>query len=140
LNKGNQTFLNQDNNANIKNDVDAKAKTGNNDASYNTGGDSIIVTGNATTNVGVQNKANANFATIGGGNGGAGGSSVRVTGNGAFSDNNVNLDNASAIVLDQSNNARIRMISMQKLTQAKTVKLSTPAVKTQLRPAMQTQT
>jgi hypothetical protein len=107
LNKANQTFLNQDNNANIKNNVDAKANTGKNDASYNTGGDSIIVTGDARTNVAVDNKANVNFATIGGGNGSEG-SSVRVTGNGAFSDSDVTLDNSSAIVLDQSNNARIR--------------------------------
>jgi hypothetical protein len=109
LNKANQTFLNQDNNANIKNDVDAKAKTGDNDASYNTGGDTKIVTGNAGTLTLVNNTANANFATIGGGNGnGNGGSSVKISGNGAWSDSDVNLNDASAIVLDQSNNARIR--------------------------------
>jgi len=107
LNKANQTFLNQDNNANIKNDVDAKANTGKNDASYNTGGDTIIKTGDAKTVTYVDNKANANFATIGGGNG-SNGSSVKISGNGAWSDSDVNLDNSSAIVLDQSNNAKIR--------------------------------
>jgi hypothetical protein len=107
LNKANETFLNQTNDANIVNDVNATAKTGKNDASYNTGGDTIIVTGDAKTNVDVNNKANANFATIGGGNGQVDGSSVKIKGNGAYSDNNVALDNASAIVLGQSNNADI---------------------------------
>jgi hypothetical protein len=107
LNKANETFLNQANDAYIANDVNATAKTGGNDASYNTGGDTIIVTGDAKTKVDVDNKANANFATIGGSNGHEDGSSVKIKGNGAYSDNNVALDNASAIVLDQYNNADI---------------------------------
>src|SRR5204862_486379 len=45
------------------------------------------------------------IATVGGSNGGAGGSSVTISGNGAFSDNDVALTQASAVVLDQSNNA-----------------------------------
>jgi hypothetical protein len=110
LNKGNSVFLNQDNNANIKNDVDANANTGKNDAGYNTGGDTIIVSGNARNDVTVNNRANANFATIGGGNGSVAGngSSVRVVGNGAFSDSDVTLNGGSAVVLDQYNHANIK--------------------------------
>jgi len=107
LNKENSVFLNQTNNANILNDVNAKANTGKNDNSFNTGGDAVTVTGNATTNVKVANKANANDATIGGGNGAGDPSSITITGNGAFSENGVAMNQASAVVLDQSNVANL---------------------------------
>lgn len=108
LNKENEVFVNQDNDANIRNHVDANAKTGGNDAGFNTGGDVKINTGFAFTNVTVDNKANANFAKIGGGHGDSDGSSVKIKGNGAYSDSNVDLNEASAIVLDQDNDADIR--------------------------------
>ncbi|MBA3724256.1 MAG: hypothetical protein H0W89_05215 [Candidatus Levybacteria bacterium] len=100
--------LNQDNNANVKNYVDANAKTGGNDSKFNTGGDSAIFTGDAVTVVDVMTKANANVATIGGGNGAAGNSSVTIDGNGAFSDNDVDLSQNSAVVLNQDNVANIK--------------------------------
>lgn len=100
-------FLNQDNNANFVNNVNANANTGKNDNSFNTGGESIVVTGNATTNVSVNNEANKNWAVIGGGNGSNGGSSVTISGNGAFSENGVALAENSAVVLDQVNSANI---------------------------------
>ncbi len=105
--KDNLVSVSQENDADIDNYVDAKANTGKNDSSFNTGGDSIIVTGDAETNVTVDNKANANLASIGGGTGTSNGSWVNVTGNGAFSDNDVDLNLGSAVVLDQYNNADI---------------------------------
>ena len=104
----NSVFLNQNNDANFRNNVTANSSTGKNDSSFNTGGSTVIVTGNAADNVTVNNKANANIATIGGANGGsAGGSSVVVSGNGALSQNAVDLANVSAVVLNQANDANI---------------------------------
>lgn len=103
----NSLFVAQDNNADISNQVDAKASTGKNDASLNTGGDSTIWTGNATTNVSVNNIANANFANVGGSSADPKGSDITITGNGANSENKAKLETASAIVLSQDNNADI---------------------------------
>jgi len=105
----NQVFVNQDNNADFNNNVTANSSTGKNDSSYNTGGSTVVITGNAADNVSVDNKANANFATVGGGSSdpSAGGSSVVVSGNGAFSGNGVDLANESAVVLNQNNDANI---------------------------------
>ena len=107
VNNTNSVFLNQANDANINNNVDAKASTGKNDTSYNTGGGSIVLTGNATTNTAINNKANANFANVGGSNGSLGGSSVTIDGNGAFSTTGVGLNQSSAVVLGQDNAANI---------------------------------
>lgn len=104
----NKVKLSQDNNADITNKINANATTGKNDSSFNTGGSSIIGTGDAYTNVSVNNKANANMAKIGGGgSGNSYGNDVVISGNGAFSDNKAKLDNNSAVVLDQNNNADI---------------------------------
>jgi hypothetical protein len=108
VDKENLVSVAQDNDANISNHVDANANTGKNDSSFNTGGDTVIVTGDAATKVDVDNKANANIAKIGGGHGDGGSSWVEISGNGAFSDNTAKLDLDSAIVLDQYNNADIR--------------------------------
>ena len=107
LNKANTVFVNQDNDADIENNIEAESNTGKNAADFNTGGDVVIVTGDAKTSVDVANKANANFARIGGGNGDHDGSSVRIVENGAFSVNDVELNEASAIVLAQNNDADI---------------------------------
>jgi hypothetical protein len=110
LDKNKTVTLNQDNNANVKNYIDSNANTGKNDSKFNTGGDSAIVTGAAVNEVSVSTMANANVATIGGGNGSAGNSSVTISGNGAFSDSLVDLSGNSAIVLDQDNDAYIKNI------------------------------
>ena len=57
-------LLVQNNLADIRNDVDADADTGNNDANYNTGGSAGIVTGDATVGVGIDNLANFNSADL----------------------------------------------------------------------------
>jgi hypothetical protein len=107
-NNANNVFLNQNNNANFNNKVNATSSTGANDSSFNTGGSSVVLTGNATTNVTVNNAANANVATVGGNGGSSDPSSVVVSGNGALSANGVNLDQESAVVLDQDNYANIK--------------------------------
>lgn len=56
------TLLAQSNEADIKNDVYAKADTGDNEAKHNTGGDVSVDTGNATADVTVDNAANFNWA------------------------------------------------------------------------------
>jgi len=104
----NSVFLNQNNDANFRNNVTSNATTGHNDASFNTGGDNTVVSGAASSSVNVDNRANANFATVGGpSDPNAGGSSVVISGNGALSANGVNLANVSAVVLDQVNDANI---------------------------------
>jgi len=107
-NNANNVFLNQNNNANFNNKVNATSSTGSNDSSFNTGGSSVVVTRNATTNVAVNNAANANVATVGGNGGSSDPSSVVISGNGALSANGVNLDQESAVVLDQDNYANIK--------------------------------
>lgn len=54
----------QDNYANIENDVDADANTGENEASKSTGGDVMVDTGDASVGVGVDNMANFNVADL----------------------------------------------------------------------------
>ncbi len=58
------TVLTQDNSARIKNDIDANSNTGKNDANRNTGGDVLIDTGNANTDVKVDNQVNFNWADV----------------------------------------------------------------------------
>lgn len=102
----NKVKLNQDNNANISNDINARANTGKNDSNFNTGGDSITVTGDAKTWVSVNNEANKNIANVNN-VGGSSSDPVTITGNGAFSDNAVKLKNKSAVISHQNNDAKI---------------------------------
>jgi hypothetical protein len=101
------TNLYQTNNANIENDIDADADTGDNKASYNTGGDTEVLTGDADTTVLVNNEANSNWARIAGGEEGAGSLSLRILGNGANSDNDINLGLSRSLLVTQANNADI---------------------------------
>lgn len=54
----------QDNYASVKNNIDADAKTGYNDANDNIGGDVIIATGDADSKVDVDNSVNFNMANV----------------------------------------------------------------------------
>ena len=62
----NVTTVNQSNTANISNNIDVDADTGDNDAEDNTGGDVSINTGDASATVGVSNTANSNQASVSG--------------------------------------------------------------------------
>lgn len=107
--KTNNTNLFQDNAAVITNVIDAKAKTGGNDASANTGGNTAIRTGNAASGVAVDNAANMNVATVGSALpvSANAGSSLMISGNGAWSDNSVSLDHTNNSLLVQGNSAYI---------------------------------
>jgi len=103
----NQVF--QDNKAQIHNDVDVKTKTGENDANRNTGGSTAVVTGNAESNVTVENAANANIARVGTPSGAAGSSLLRarILDNGSSSDNDIDVDLNRSNLVVQDNKAQI---------------------------------
>lgn len=102
------TAVSQDNNADVYNKVEAKASTGENKASLNTGGDTTIVTGDAETNVGVSTKANRNSAVVGGsGLSGAPSASFEISGNGAGSSNWITAELAKTTAVTQTNEAEV---------------------------------
>jgi len=96
----------QNNVANISNDVDADADTGNNDANMNTGGSVLIGTGDAKTTVGISNEANSNVADINGCC--AVNASVEISENGYDSDNDAVLTTVSDTQVYQKNYAYIK--------------------------------
>ncbi len=60
----NTNYVSQGNTANITNDVNSDAKTGGNDAKFNTGGDVVIATGMAMAKAMVDNAVNFNSANL----------------------------------------------------------------------------
>jgi hypothetical protein len=106
LNNARSTELYQTNAAQIRNNVDVDADTGDNSADDNTGGDVSLRTGDASTMVVLKTQANANVASIGG-NGGGGSLSAWITGNGTDSDNDITIDNANDTLLTQANAADV---------------------------------
>src|SRR3989344_4134893 len=62
--QSNDVDIDQDNDADISNDIDVDADTGNNEANKNTGGDVSIDTGDASSNVTVNNAVNSNQAEV----------------------------------------------------------------------------
>lgn len=102
------TTVFQTNYAYLKNTVDADSDTGDNDANYNTGGSVSIETGDADTTVLIENKVNSNLARVGGGDGQGGSVSLRILGNGAESDNDINLALKRSLTLSQDNLASIK--------------------------------
>lgn len=107
LTNTNGVALTQGNNANVRNDVNVKANTGKNDAGFNTGGDVVIMTGDAETSALVETNANSNWAKIGGGHGGNSGVSLEILNNGAGSDNLIDAALANSTYLSQGNVANI---------------------------------
>lgn len=107
LTLGNSTTLFQDNNAHVRNDVDAKSDTGHNDANRNTGGNVKVTTGDATSTTDVNTTANANWAKVGNGSQGNGSIDLRIVSNGSDTTNSIALVDEPATVLSQSNNARV---------------------------------
>lgn len=107
LESENATVVNQTNTAHINNDIDTALNTGNNVAEDNTGGDAVIVTGDADAHVSVSNMANMNSASITP-TGDGGSVSLMITGNGAHSDNSIALSLAHDTWLKQDNATSIR--------------------------------
>lgn len=106
-NNSNSTTVNQNNNAQVTNTVRNNANTGDNSGSFNTGGDTTILTGNAGSNTGIATRVNANVASVDGFGGNGFGGSALIAGNGAESDNAITLSNRGTTTLNQNNNAYI---------------------------------
>lgn len=104
----NKVELDQDNDADVYNNVEADANTGKNSAGFNTSddGDVVVRTGNAKVNTGVSTTANANYARVGS-NGDGGHVSLQVLENGAGSDNKIRARLTNETELDQDNDADI---------------------------------
>ena len=105
LDVDNKVDVDQDNDAWFDNDVKyLDAKTGDNDANQNNGGDVNIQTGDASVTVAVSNWANANSARIGS-NGDGSSLSLKILNNAADSDNDILVDLNSTTDVDQDNYA-----------------------------------
>lgn len=109
LTKRNNVNVDQDNYANVVNDVDSDAVSGHNRASSNTGGDTAVVSGNARANVDVSTTANTNTAHVGNASDGDSLPSATFTirGNGAGSANFIDANLAKRTTLDQDNVAYV---------------------------------
>ena len=102
----NKTTVVQNNDANISNKVTTNTDTGNNLASYNTGGDVSVNTGDAVAKVEVSNAANLNKAVVADCDCVGADKNLTISGNGADSDNDVNLTSKSQTELFQTNEAK----------------------------------
>ena len=102
----NTTNVIQSNSATVVNHIDADADTGDNDANYNTGGSTGIVTGNALTDVNVVNELNRNVASVDCCV--PGDTEVEISGNGAESDNDAVLIQANTTNVYQDNWAWVK--------------------------------
>lgn len=100
-----QTNVTQNNTANVTNNVNADADTGHNDANYNTGGDVYVETGDAHVTTDISNALNSNSAEVECCAGGD--TDVNISGNGAYSDNVVDLLQRSRTNVDQNNRADV---------------------------------
>jgi len=100
------TTVVQNNVANISNNVDADAETGENDQNYNTGGPVSLTTGDATTGVAISNTANSNVAEVSGCCDVD--VDVEISDNGYKSDNTANLKLDNSTALFQNNYAYIK--------------------------------
>lgn len=107
LDQKNKVDVDQDNDADVDNDVDVDSNTGKNYADDNIGGNVKIDTGNASTTVEVSTMANSNWARVGGDSSDGGSLTAYITGNGAYTDNVVDLDFDSEVDVDQDNDADV---------------------------------
>lgn len=103
----NNVDLNQKNNADIYNKVNVDGNTGKNSAGFNTGGDVVVMTGDANTSAHVSTAANANWARIGSGGHGNGDVSLMILDNGAGSDNYISAYIKNETDLYQKNDADV---------------------------------
>lgn len=107
LNLTRDNYVTQKNVADVDNDVDVDADTGDNDASFNNGGDVIIDTGNATTTVDVDNLVNFNSADLNCGCLFAGDLTAKVIDNAFESDNDLHANLNSTQLAFQTNDADV---------------------------------
>ncbi len=104
----NSTRITQSNNSRISNNVSVRQNTGGNNASFNTGGDTTINTGNASSDVSIVNKAGVNIAHVDGCGCRENSHDIEISGNGAFSDNTVHVRDSNRFTVRQNNNSTIR--------------------------------
>lgn len=114
VSKTNTQAVYQNNAAAINNNVSNTANTGDNHANGNTGGSNgagsvTVTTGDTTQRTSVDNAANANIVTpanvLGTSTGGT--VSARILGNGAHSDNDLDLTLTNSALVEQNNAAEI---------------------------------
>jgi hypothetical protein len=98
----NTTRVVQSNDSNISNTVRVSNDTGGNSSSFNTGGDTTIRTGNASSDVSIVNEGNSNVANLQS-CGCESGTDISIHGNGAFSENGVDVDTSRNTSLVQRN-------------------------------------
>src|SRR3990172_4110184 len=99
----NTTTVVQSNNAKVENKVDANANSGYNDANRNTGGDVVVDTGDAKSDVAVSNSLNSNSASVA--CCAAGDTKVVIADNGDKSENEAELKLENETELYQDNRA-----------------------------------
>lgn len=107
LDHASTVVLSQDNTADVSNDVNANAKTGDNTASFNTGGGVAINTGSATSLADVSNAVNFNAADIASCGCSLSGADLNIGGNGAYSDNAVTDNANNSLVAAELNDAML---------------------------------
>jgi hypothetical protein len=100
------TEVKQDNNANVENNVNIEADTGNNDANQNTGGDTSIVTGDVQVESNINNEGiNQSYVEAGCCTGES--TEIKISGNGAGSTNTVAGSFNSSTNVSVNNSANI---------------------------------
>ncbi|MBI2009728.1 MAG: hypothetical protein HYS86_00980 [Candidatus Chisholmbacteria bacterium] len=98
----------QDNDADVKNDVTVYTNTGNNKANDNIGGNVSIDTGNTDVGVQISNNLNTNFAEVDNCGGCAFDGEFKIANNGRDSDNTIEFDAESKVEVDQDNDAKVK--------------------------------
>ncbi len=98
--------VSQSNNLDVNNNIETDSNTGNNDTSGNVGGESIIDTGDTSTEVIVTNTGNSSSSDLSCCNGSSTGT-VDISGNGTGSYNGVNVNNTSTTNINHINTASI---------------------------------
>jgi len=93
--------VDQENDADVENDVWVDGVTGKNEGEDNTGGDSEVTTGDVTVDVTVDTMANFNQADVSGTS--MGEVELKIKENGTDSDNTLDLDLTDALDVDQDN-------------------------------------
>jgi hypothetical protein len=100
-----ETTIVQSNNGNVSNDVNTSADTGSNTASENTGGTTAIETGDASQNVSVETAVNTSSVET---PCCASSTDITVSGNGADSQNTVDLIKTQETTITIDQNAKIK--------------------------------
>jgi hypothetical protein len=108
----NNTYTNQNNSANITNNVQTNANTGYNEANRNNG-DVAIVTGNIYSETNIENSGiNKSYNSVSGAHNDV---DVKISGNGANSENDVNISKNKSVYYFSNNIANILNEDIQDL-------------------------